>query len=68
MKPTTTLILLGLGLLSHAQHARADAFTYINGVYTTISTPGATILEVHGVNDAGQIVGTLRTTPVCMGS
>ena len=60
MKTTTTLILLGLGLLSRAQHARADAFLFSNGVYTTISPPGATILEVHGINDTGQIVGLLE--------
>jgi uncharacterized membrane protein len=60
MKITTTLILLGLGLLSRAQNARADAFLFSNGVYTTISPPSATILEVNGINDAGQIVGVLE--------
>jgi hypothetical protein len=41
MKVTTTLILLCLGLLGLGLHARADAFLFSNGVYTTISAPGA---------------------------
>jgi probable HAF family extracellular repeat protein len=57
MKMTTTLILLCLGVLSCGRVAQADYFTFNNGVYTTlpIGEPGFQI----GINDAGQIVGTI---------
>ena len=32
--------------------------------FTPIDVPGASMTEVHGINDAGQIVGTFRAASV----
>src|SRR5260370_27562753 len=57
MKIMTTLILLGFGLSSLGQIARADFFTFNKGIYSTLP-----VVEVFphveiGINNTGQIVG-----------
>jgi probable HAF family extracellular repeat protein len=59
MTHNTALKLLGLGLLGSWQIIHADAFLDVNGVFTTISAPGAEpgTTVATGINDSGQIVG-----------
>jgi probable HAF family extracellular repeat protein len=60
----TALKLLGLGLLGSWQMIHADAFLDVNGVFTTITVPGAVpgLTLATGVNDAGQVVGTFQSS------
>ena len=61
MRDSIVFALLVLGF-SASITARADAFLYANGVFTTINVPGAVpgTVGASGINDAGQIVGSYR--------
>src|SRR5207245_9528810 len=44
---------------SQAPSGTHHAFLYTGGFFTTIDEPAGTITTVRGINDAGQIVGTV---------
>ena len=46
------------GWCTDSNTGASDAFSYSKGKFVTISPPGATSTQAHGINDAGHIVGT----------
>jgi probable HAF family extracellular repeat protein len=58
MKPSVALIQLSMGFLDFCQVIRADAFTDVNGVFTTLNVPGGSGTLANGINDSGRIVGS----------